>query len=306
MSSKSSFGYSTLKILVVFLSAVALFFINGCGRNKVPDQFQFNKLPKAQEDPLIIGQVPSRSVVEILDQKRQFVAELTNELGRDVQMRFANSYGDILNRMKHSRYDLVFLGPLSYVKAVDQGAPYHPLVQPQRFGKTTYRSMIITHRDSSIRSVDDLRNRTMAFVDPLSTSGYLIPKILLKSQYGINISTDLRRSAFVGGHDQVVRAVYNRTFDAGAVFVDARNIVKDIPKESFRILVKSDPIPSEPIAVRNTLDKDTTKKLRNFFLRLHKSPEILEKLGDDIQQFRPSSDTVYERIRKLRKGARKK
>ena len=45
----------------------------------------------------------------------------------------------------------------------------------------TYKSQIITRKDSGINSLKDLNGKSFAFTDPASTSGYILPSKLLQN-----------------------------------------------------------------------------------------------------------------------------
>ena len=48
-----------------------------------------------------------------------------------------------------------------------------------RQGSKTYRSQVVVRADSGITSIDQLRGKKFAFVDPASASGFLFPNALL-------------------------------------------------------------------------------------------------------------------------------
>jgi phosphonate transport system substrate-binding protein len=71
--------------------------------------------------------------------------------------------------------------------------------------------------DSGITSLEQMRGRTMAWADPNSASGYLIPRAAMRAQ-GINPESFFGRSGFAGGHEQAIVAVLGRQFDAGVTW----------------------------------------------------------------------------------------
>ena len=107
------------------------------------------------------------------------------------------------------------------------------LLASLRQGSKTYRSQIVVRADSGITTIEQLRGKKFAFVDPASASGFLFPNALLASM-GIDYKTFFSDTIFAGGHDKSIIAVYNKQVDGGASFgqnvdsgppTDARTLV---------------------------------------------------------------------------------
>ena len=71
--------------------------------------------------------------------------------------------------------------------------------------------------NSGIKSLEDMKGHSLAWADPNSTSGYLIPSATLKAK-GIKLDDGayFSKTGFSGGHEQGVVAVLNKQYD-GAV-----------------------------------------------------------------------------------------
>lgn len=82
-------------------------------------------------------------------------------------------------------------------------------------GKKVFNGVFITHKDSDIKTLKDVANKTFAFGDEQSTIGkYLAQAELLK--VGID-HTKLKEYSFLQRHDRVALAVANKDFDVGVV-----------------------------------------------------------------------------------------
>ncbi len=287
----------SLLVLIFFLALLLV----SCGEENFQN-FDFSELKAPEKKPFLIGQVPSQSIIQLLETQKKFTRVLEDYLDREVQFRFASEYQQIINRLKQNRYQLAILGPFAYVQA-SKKSNYRPLVRPVRYGKPYYRSIIFTHQNSGITSASEIEGKSMAFVDPDSTSGYLFPRALLIKKYGFDPLAKTTQHQFLGRHDAVARAVLNKQFDAGATFDDARTLVTENKiNEKLPILARSKPIPSEPYVISDKLseNKKLTKKIRDFFLTLHKKNKpALHSLGDDIEKFAPATDSDYDQVRKV-------
>src|SRR5258708_29761657 len=86
-----------------------------------------------------------------------------------------------------------------------------------RQGSKTYRSQIVVRADSGINSIEQLRGKKFAFVDPASASGFLFPNALLAGM-GIDYKSFFSDTIFAGGHDKGIIAGYNKQADGGRPF----------------------------------------------------------------------------------------
>src|SRR5262249_41228959 len=152
----------------------------------------------------------------------------------------------------------------------------------------TYRAQIITRVDSGIKTLDDLRGKRFAFVDPVSSSGYLYPASVLQEKVDFNPKNPrgfFSEVVFAGGHDKVVIAVYNKQVDGGATFgnsnpnappTDARTAVRrTIPDvmEKVVLIAETDPIPNDTVSVRKGLPPEMVQRIRTGLLRLQESAQ---------------------------------
>src|SRR6266850_1041797 len=79
-------------------------------------------------------------------------------------------------------------------------------------GKSSFTSRVYVRRESGLKTLEDLRGKTMAFIDPASSSGYIYPMVLL-IQRGLvkdrDPKTFFREVVFAGSHDAGMRALLN-------------------------------------------------------------------------------------------------
>src|SRR5207249_960674 len=155
--------------------------------------------------------------------------------------------------------DIGWLAPFAYVLARDKFKT-DVILASVRGGSKTYTGQIITHVDSGVTSIEGLKGKKFAFVDPGSASGYLYPSAYLLSK-GIDPKTAFSESIFAGGHDKVVIAVYNKQVDGGATFgdsvpgqvTDARTLVQSTfpdVMDKIKVLGVTEPIPNDTVSVR--------------------------------------------------------
>lgn len=269
---------------------------------------------KAEEQRRVlrVGFVPAENAQQVALNAQPIVLILQKELGLEIQSFVATDYTGVVEALRANKLDIAFLTPASYVLAKAE-ANVKVVLKSHRRGRPYYYAAIITHVDSGIGALEDLRNKTFAFGDPLSTSGHIFPRKMFEEK-GINPVKDFKKVIFSGGHDATVLAVLNHKVDAGATFAnfpDGKDAawtqyLKD-PKEQkkIRAIAYSEPIPSDNLVVNANLDPRLTKKIVNIFLDLSKDPAGKKMLRDlyKIDGFIPATDRDYDSVREAFKIA---
>ena len=259
-----------------------------------------------------MGFVPAENAQQVALNAQPIVLILQKELGLEIQSFVATDYTGVVEALRANKLDIAFLTPASYVLAKIE-ANVKVVLKSHRRGRPYYYAAIITHVDSGIEALEDLRDKTFAFGDPLSTSGHIFPRKMFEEK-GINPVKDFRKVIFSGRHDATVLAVLNHKVDAGATFAnfpDGKDAawtqyLKD-PEEQkkIRAIAYSEPIPSDNLVVNANLDPRLTKKIVNIFLDLSKDPAGKKMLRDlyKIDGFIPATDRDYDSVREAFKIA---
>lgn len=131
----------------------------------------------AEPRPLVL--VPVSEVPTIQSEIFQAICNyLSEELKRPVHLVFTTSYSDLQDRFGEGKIDIVFGEPYNYVLAKEKyGA--RALVIRKLEGSTEYRSYIFVREESNINTLHDLKGKRFSFTDEISTSGYLLPRIMM-------------------------------------------------------------------------------------------------------------------------------
>ena len=265
-----------------------------------------------QRQVLRVGFVPAENAQQVALNAQPIVLILQKELGLEIQPFVATDYTGVVEALRANKLDIAFLTPASYVLAKVE-AHVKVVLKSHRRERPYYYAAIITHVDSGIETLEDLRDKTFAFGDPLSTSGHIFPRKMFEEK-GINPVKDFKKVIFSGGHDATVLAVLNHKVDAGATFAnfpDGKDAawtqyLKD-PEEQkkIRAIAYSEPIPSDNLVVNANLDPRLTRKITKIFLDLSKDPAGKKMLRDlyKIDGFIPATDRDYDSVREAFKIA---
>jgi ABC-type phosphate/phosphonate transport system substrate-binding protein len=212
-------------------------------------------------------------------------SELRKGMGNAVQIDLLNvmEIPDQLRDMKEKPTgDVVckigLLNPIGYAMAHAQVADVQAVaVVRRKIGAKpagpTYLSQIYTRWDHGIKTLADVRGRSMAFGSTQSTSNFLMPAVMLWEK-GIHPLNGFLRVEFTGGHDKAALAVYQGSLDVGAghdgVILDlaSKPGFEDAERKLVR-LAWSEPIPSDPVAV-NASDPAVSAQVAQALLRVAK------------------------------------
>ena len=257
---------------------------------------------KEEKKVLNFGLIPAEDPEKVLESFRPMLEHVAQVTGTEVKPFIATDYAGVIEAMRVGKLDVAWFGPFSYVLASERANAVAFAKGMDKRGDTTYRSIIIAHNESGIKTLDDLKGKTVAFVDPASTSGYLIPRFMMKKA-GIDPERDFKNIVFTGGHDSVGLSVKNRHVDAGGMGeVQLISMIeKDVvDKDEIIILATSDPIPNSPIAVRKGMDPELKKQIKQTILEMH------EHLGEEkmmgwhrVIRYVEARDEEYDGLRKI-------
>jgi phosphonate transport system substrate-binding protein len=181
---------------------------------------------------------------------------LSARLDRPVELRTVDSWEGLAKSLANGETDMALMGPWGYVLANNEaGAQVVSTILYD--GKPEYFAIMVTHPNSGIHSVADLKGRTFAFGDKGSTSGYLIPLHYFMTQ-GINPDTYFAKTLHTR-HQAIETQVTQGLLDAGADYNRNRNAMIEqglIKAEQSRIFWQSAPLPNDAVAVSKALYAD--------------------------------------------------
>ncbi|MBI2846558.1 MAG: phosphonate ABC transporter substrate-binding protein [Chloroflexi bacterium] len=273
-------------LLILLLIVLALL---GCARGQV-----------GQLKVLRIGLIPADDAAEMLRQYKPVADYLAGKLKMKVEVQVTDDYTAAIEAMRNKHIEMAWFGPFSYVLAAKEAGAEAVVVGTRRdTGKSTYRTVFVTKAGSGIKKLEDLKGRSVAFVDPASTSGYLIPRKILADQ-GIDPARDFSTFYYAGTHNAVELAVKNGTVDAGADSDTSYNRMVNAgeidPKVNV-IIHTSEPIPGSPIVVRGDLPQDLKDKIQQALIDMDQQTIYQVKGWGDIEKYEKVTDSAYDIIR---------
>ncbi|MCF8549469.1 MAG: phosphate/phosphite/phosphonate ABC transporter substrate-binding protein [Pontimonas sp.] len=222
-------------------------------------------------ETLVFGAVPSEESSSLVESYEKIIEVLEQELGIEVEFVQATDYAGVIEGQVSGRVHLAQYGPFSYVLADIRGAELEvagvmtdgPDIEP---GYQAYGIALASNGD--VNAIEDFAGKTVCFVDPASTSGFLYPSEGLLSA-GIDPEADVT-PVFAGGHDASVLAVKNGDCEAGFAFdamVD-KNLIEsgDIEEGEIKTVWKSEVIAGSPLAMLGSLPDSLKAEIRRIIV----------------------------------------
>ena len=236
-----------------------------------------------------------------------FLDDMTKSVGIKVNGFYATDYAGIIEAQRFSKVHIAWYGNKAAIDAVDRssGEVFAQFVDLD--GTPGYYSYLITHKDSSIKTLDQVlkngKDYTFGIGDPSSTSGTLVPGYYVFTLNNLDPKTHFKvmRSS---NHEGNFLAVLNKQVDIATSNSEMTAKMKEKSPEKLeqiRILWTSPLIPRDPLVWRKDLPSDVKKKIQNFvtgYGKDEREKEILKNMYR-LAGFKASTDAQLIPIRQL-------
>ncbi|MFP5518494.1 MAG: phosphate/phosphite/phosphonate ABC transporter substrate-binding protein [Bdellovibrionia bacterium] len=261
----------------------------------------------SEKNPVKLHFVPSVEAKVLEDNSKKFKAYLEKATPYKFKVTIPQSYITVVEAFGTKRADISALNSFGYVLAHERfGAEARITVL--RHGSAFYQSQILAHVDSGIEKLEDLNGRKIAFVDPASMSGYLLP---LKTILDKGIKP--KETVFAMKHDSVITMMYQKQVEAGATFYsppdngqieDARRLVlRQYPDvvDKIKIIALTEQIPNDPIVFRKDMPEEMKTTIINAFMDYIKTDEgkAAFKAIYGVTDLKLATDADYTIVRQL-------
>ncbi len=270
------------------------------------------------ENPVKLHFVPSVDAKVIEENSKAFKEYLEQNTPYKFEITIPQSYVAVVEAFGTKRADIAAFNTFGYILAHDKYG-VEAKMTVLRHGLATYQSQFIVKADSNIKKIEDLAGKKVAFVEPASTSGYLLPMKTLKEK-----NIDPKETVFAGKHDNVVSMVYTGQVDAGATFYsppfkddkgvmqmeDARRLVltqyPDVEAKVV-ILTLSEPITNDPIVFRKDMPEEMKTKIVDTMISFVGTPggKAAFKAIYGITDVKRATDADYDVARAMLKSSGK-
>ncbi len=263
---------------------------------------EINSLPGESGRPLRAAVAAMISPEENFYYYNKIFDYVYRKTGKKIIFKQRKSYQEVNQLLRLQELDFAFICSGAYVEAEEE-FDAEILAVPLIKGKSNYYAYIIVRNDSNFTRFEDLKDHDFAYTDPLSNTGCLYPRYLVKK---MNLSEDMffSRVIYTYAHDYSIQAVENKIVDAAGVdsiifdYIKANNPQK---VHNLKIIKKSEPFGIPPVVVHPKIESDLKRELQSVFLNMSTDPQGKEILSHlDIDRFVLGKDSEYDSIRKMK------
>lgn len=296
-------------IACVLLSAMVAFgsFAAGCGGNS----------QEAEKKTFTIAYAPNESTTDSTDARSTLAKDLGKVINMEVKEIQASDYTAIIEALRTGKADMAYMGALAVAMGSER-AGVTPIVMKAPNGdkaQAVYHSVFITQKDNNeINSIKDFKGKTIAFVDPDSTSGNLVPTSeIMKAFPDLHLTNEkihtngefFEAVSFSGKHQAGLQAVIKG--DVDIVPISDQIMASEFKngnadENAVKVVHSSAAIPAEAMVVSKTVKEDLKKTLTKFLVEYNNKDYFDKVIKKADARFVECSMEDYQPIVELNKN----
>lgn len=284
--------------LPVFLLAICMPALVGCDGEPVPAAVPAVN-PRADWPATVrFGLIPTEGSSDVLERFHPLEELLRAELGVEVKLVSASNYQGVITAMANNQLDFAWFGAKSYVEAARRADAQALLVELSTDGSPGYHALFIVPKASPIRDLAGAKGARFAFTEPNSTSGCLIPTIVLLDKMKAAPEAFFSEVKYSGAHGTSILQTASGELDIAAT--NEKDLDKAISKgaiqpDAVRVIHSSDPVPGDPIACRRALPESLKQAVVRAMLKVKDRPDLKERFHNG--GYIVADDKMYDIIR---------
>lgn len=258
---------------------VAATLLSGCGA-------------KQEKEKLVIAYAPNESTDESADARAGLAKDLEEALNVEVEEIQASDYNAIVEALRTGKADAAYIGSLAIAYANDraEAVPVAMKAPDRDRSQAVYHSLLITSSSNTdINSINDIKGKTIAFVDPESTSGNLFPAYeIIKAFPDENLTSDdlhtngkfFEAASYSGKHQAGLQAVIKGDVDVVPIsdqILQSEIANGNAKEEDVKVIHESEAIPAEGFVVSKDMSDELKEKFQEFLVN-YENEEYFEKV----------------------------
>ncbi|MFV2055159.1 MAG: phosphate/phosphite/phosphonate ABC transporter substrate-binding protein [Thiohalomonadales bacterium] len=250
-----------------------------------------------QRQPYLMGVFPYLAPRELEKMYAPIAADYANTLGQNVQFMTSSTYKSFMKNLDNELYDIVFVQPFDYVAIADKYG-YLPIATRNK----PLPAILVVNPNSSIKTIADLKGKTIALPPSVAAMSYLIKDYLMEN--GLNPETDVTIMHY-RSHGSCMQKVLIKIADACGTAPPALRFFQAKMKTTLQIIAKTKSIPSSIFAIHPRVAKEHRQKLIKQITSWNKTSKGKQLLkGAKVEFFIPISDNAYNDVRSMAKKYR--
>ena len=206
---------------------------------------------------------------------------LQQQLGIPTAVKSYPTVHALIKGMQAEEVDIAFISTFGYLllKAASQQHPMIPVVAlTAPNAKDNYKTAVVAIKKSTIATMNDLKQQgkkvRMAFVATGSTSGNLVPRLLLNRVGITDADIHFANVKYAGTHAKAIEWLLSDSADVAAMGSTEWDKLDSTTRSRLRLLQLSSEIPLGPVLLNRALDKSVAAKITGALVKLHLSNSV--------------------------------
>ena len=223
--------------------------------------------------------------------------------GLEIKTIRVTDYNAAVEAMRAGRAQIAWYGGKTYIQAAEI-ADAEAFAAGVRKGDkdASYFAYFVVPAGSPLKTLKDIKGKTLALNHIGSTSGDLIPQVeMMTVSLSAKNKDDFKKVFYAGSHDACLLAVINKHVDVCGMSsrnFDARLADNTFKREQVRIIHRSSPVPPPPLAYSRKLPIEIRKKIKHATLVAHKHGRI-GGYGGEMSHYVEVKDSDYDLLREV-------
>ena len=266
---------------------VGTFLFAACGGNSTDDDANGTSSDNGLSlKQLVVALKANKNPEKMLAEKESLEKYLSEKLARQVKVIIPTSSAAIVESFENGTLDIGYLSSTDAARNLDDAAASILLIHLKN-GNPHYNSIWLSLKDKDYGSIEDLKDKPVAFASHSSTSGFIIPTWDL-SKRGLvgpqKALTDYFSQTIYGtGYVSAVEKVLSGEVEAAAVsdyvYKGDNKYLSDKQKAKLKIVQEQGPVPSHTICYRLSLSAADRDVIRQTLLGMNEdNPELRDKV----------------------------
>lgn len=243
----------------------------------------------------VLGVFPHLPPRELEKVYAPIAAALGKALGKQVEFGSSSTYERFMENLASETYDIIFTQPFDYIDAADNHG-YLPLATRDE----PLATIVVVQSGSALKSIHDLRGKTIALPPKVSAVSYLLRGYLENNGLvpGKDVTLIYHRS-----HVSCLQQVIIGAADACATAAPALRFFTHKMNVTLDIIVETTSIPHTLFAVHPRVSEQDRNKLLSTILSWKdtKDGKALLSRGK-LKPFKAVKDSDYDVVRELSKN----
>ncbi|MHB8843666.1 MAG: phosphate/phosphite/phosphonate ABC transporter substrate-binding protein [Nitrospirota bacterium] len=239
--------------------------------------------------------LPLYSAITLFDRFDPLMRYLSKRTGHEFKLVIPKDFEDFFAIIERADADYSYSNPYIYIQLANRGLLTAFANTVLEETGDIFRGIIITHQDSPIQTIADLKGKDVMVVSYRSAGGFLAQKLFL-SEHGIDVLRDLRLREGKR-QETVILNVYRKTADAGFVRESALDVLREeIDLSRVRVLARTPYIPNWPFAASKRASDELTAQVQHALLELA-DRKVLAAAG--VRGFKKADNRDFDDLRKM-------